>query len=294
MKKVTQSIVVILIAVMTVLGLNSCQKERNSSLNPNKQIGINIDLDALSPPPGFNSLFEFRIYARETYAEALAKIMPTLAVRQFIKEKVLETIDGETEFLHAKHFNALIGTSTLSELLANNSHESLSFFDSLIIIYDPRLNILIPDDYYPENWNISALTPKVVAMHPYHDDYIENDDYRMQIPVFNSEGPAGTVSVMDQPEELTVVVGETESVQPFNKPYTGDNTNPYYENTYYVYFVDGGSLYTTGLNEFKIDEVENDGSRNVDRRNCERDNSGRHDLFHSWRSLYPKRRTKTM
>lgn len=284
MKKVKLTIWAILIAVITVTSFNACKKD--SVFKDNQQeIGLSKDIDALTPPTGFGTLFDFRVYARETYAEALAKIMHNQSVKAFIKTHVTETIDGETELLHAKHFNhnfIINNTSyTFSELLASNSHEDVSFFDSLILIYDPRLNILIPDDYYPENWDILSLTPKVVAMHPYHDGFIENDDYRLQIPIYDTEGTAGTTSVVEEPEELTVVVGETESVQPFTKPYTGENTNPYYQNSYYVYFVDGGDLDTTQFNELKIDEIENDGSRNVDRRNCERDNTGRHDLF--WR-----------
>lgn len=199
MKKVFYLISGILIMGSAFL---ACKKNSGESLT---QSGTNKQSEAsVPPPPGYTTIHEYRTEARKLLGEALAKAMTDITVRNFVKASVTAMLNGETEFLYAQKFNTIVSNGqTFAQVLDNHSTKNLSFFTIELPYYDPYATILIPDDYEPENWNSAGAIPYVAAAPSGWDD--ENE---VVVPFYNTNGQAGTVSSNEQPEELTVVIGE--------------------------------------------------------------------------------------
>jgi hypothetical protein len=148
--------------VILSLFFYSCQKEKEITNQQPNYVSNKGNADYITPPNNI-TLDAYRIYIRKEYSKALAKSIASLEVRNFLKEKINLTLLGETEMLHAEYFNEVLINSgnTFSQTLANNSSHDVTFFTDSVILYDPRLTILIPDDYYPENWQTQSYLPKV-------------------------------------------------------------------------------------------------------------------------------------
>ncbi len=226
-----------------------------------------------SPPPGFNTIQDFRNEIREIYAEAIAKSMKQIEVRTFIKHKIAVNPTIETEFLHAQYMLDIVNdTMNLIDYLVLNSNKSSAFFEDTIPQYDPRLTVLIPDDYEPNTWDTSSLIPKVVAPPTEWDDTIG-----ISLAYFDTSGRISDLNSNSQPSTLTVVIGETEDLIPFIKPYTGQNGPAVFDNEWYEYFPRTGVYFFEGESE----KTETPSKGTVTGRSCSRDNSTKKDMLHA-------------
>lgn len=268
-----------IIIVSTVL--ISCNKENQKMTESKDSIIQNPEMknsvESVTIPPGFTNLSQYRTYLRNIYAKALAQAMTDINVRNFVKLKVNQKTVTETEFLHLVNKNELINGLSFSQILANITGDSLGFFTTHIPFYDPRLSILIPDDYEPENWNTAGLTPLVAAA---PDGW--EDDLEIFVPIYTTNGTFTQVSSNEQPDILTVVVTETESVEPYVKPFISSGGEFFYEDDNYVFFVVDGNQYEGGVERVGKD---NDATKATPgsflRRACDRDNSGKFDKLYS-------------
>jgi len=249
--------------------VQGCQKDSVESIKNSNSLSVN----PLVPPAGFNTIQDYRNDIREKYAEALAKSLKEMDVRTFIKSKIANKVTSESEFLHAQFFNEMVNDSlSFAQILKKNSNETDSFFTVIVPYYDPRLTVLIPEDYEPENWDVQSLLPKVVAPPTEWDD-----TNSISLLTFDTSGSINPINSNNQPSTLTIVVGETELLIPFIKPYTGLNGPPIFSNEWYEYVPIENIVSNAGQSEF----IRPQSDKSIISRSCSRDNSTKVDKMYS-------------
>lgn len=261
------------ITTLSILFLMSCKKNGDLK-NFNQRTDLNDaseEINNVAPPANYSTIHAYRTEARKFVASALAKAMSNNQVRNFIKSQTTNKLLNETEFLYAQHYNDVIHSGkTLATILRENSNKSDTFFNQDLLFYDPYMSILIPDDYEPENWDINSLTPKVAAAPSGWDD-----DTEVFLPLYDDLGISNLQSSNLQPENLTAVITECESLTAFSTNYTGNSGNPFFSNNYYNYFVNENCNVNDG-EEFIINTNDNQYSpkgKNISKRSCDRDNN---------------------
>jgi hypothetical protein len=261
------------IAILSIFIFLSCKKNGDLQ-NVNKKIDFNDALQEtnnVAPPANYSTIHTYRTEARKFVASALAKAMTNNQVRNFIKSQTTNKLLNETEFLYAEHYNVVIHSGkTLATILRENSNKSDTFFNHDLLYYDPYMSILIPDDYEPENWDINSVTPKVAAAPSGWDDDIE-----VFLPIYDDLGTSNLQSSNLQPENLTAVITECESLTAFPKNYIGNSGNPFFSNNYYNYFVNENCNVNDG-EEFILntnDQQNQPKGKNISKRSCDRDNN---------------------
>jgi hypothetical protein len=248
------------------LVLYACKKG-NQKLETARKMEYSSNEISAPTPSGYSNIHEYRTEARKLLSEAMAKAMSDVSFRNFLKMQVVTMLNGETEFLYSQKYKTLVANGkTFAQILADNSTKSLTFFVNDLPYYDPYLSILIPDDYEPENWNVVGMTPKVAAAPSGWDD-----DTEVTVPLYSSLGQIGIVSSNEQPEEMTIVVTECESLTAFLKPNSGPNDNVFFENEHYRYYLNDG-IVSIENGEEMVKQLDNT-TGNLNRRSCDRDNN---------------------
>jgi hypothetical protein len=159
------------------------------------------------------------------------------------------------------------------DFLVANSNQNDSFFRNTIPQFDPKLTVLIPDDYEPENWDTTLIIPLVVVPPTEWDDTIS-----IQFNAYDSSGQTASINSSSQPTTLTIVIAETEILEVFTKPYTGQNGPSIFSNEWYDYFnlIDIYSF--EGQNELIDLDVK---TTYIDKRNCQRANSTKREIVYA-------------
>lgn len=261
MKKILISLSAVLCFICI---FHSCKKGK--SINIKSAANSTNDEQSVAPPSGYSTIHDYRTEIRKITGKALAKAMVKKELRDFIKKQVTIQLQGETEFLYAQKYSTIIADGkTLAQILDENSPKDLSYFTNDLPYYDPYLTILIPDDYEPENWNTSNLIPNVAS-----SPSGWNDADPVNVPLYNNNGQVEIVSSEEQPELLTVIIGESERLTAFLKPCSVSNNPPYFENETYIYFENSGIV----KEENKTDYISNNHYvRTPNNRGCDRDNN---------------------
>lgn len=222
-------------------------------------------------PKGFGSLEEFRNYAYKTYARALSLALKESNFRQWAKSQFLLQFDGDYDLLHVYWANKQVtAAKTYSECLADASGIPLSFFTEDLPKAVPRLNVCFPEVYDPEQWDAGIAIPQVTAL-----PQTFQEAHPVDLPVYIQGVESGTCNSWEEPTATTLVVGESERVAVFCKPYGGGGAKIYFEDDRYIY-LDGLDISDNQGEVLRTAETPIDPNALV-RRGCQRDKSGKAD-----------------
>jgi hypothetical protein len=126
----------------------------------------------------------------------------------------------------------------------------------------------------PNNWDTSNYIPNVIAAKTEYDD--TNSIY---LAAFDTTGRINDIISSNQPNNMVIVIAETETLIPFEKPYTGMNQNFIFSNEWYEYYFIDGVVSLDGESVFKKFES----PMKHYSRSCERDNSTQTDVMYAYK-----------
>lgn len=147
------------------------------------------------------------------FAQALAKSLKNIAVRDFIKTSAAKKFDGDYDILFGKARDNKIGSQTFQALIEANlavgksQRKTGKQLIDRILSQNPLLNIAVP--VHLEDWNTSNYTPKVAVL---TEDY--EDMTTEYIKAYDANGKAYWLDAQNEPNEPVIVVGWNERLKP--------------------------------------------------------------------------------
>ncbi|MBC7426339.1 MAG: hypothetical protein H7321_07370 [Bacteroidia bacterium] len=241
----------------------SCKKEKNEQLNKSltNSSSVSVQGDA-----------KFKNDAAVFYARAVSMAVENADVRLWLKKKALEEVDGDFDILHSMVKNEIVSNGrTWSMILSEVSGQSIDYFTVILPQAYPSLNMLIPDIYYPENWNTATVIPGVTAIP------CDIDEQKGTMLHIYSAHPNMDIDLFShiEPKDMTICVGESERVEAFTlgeKP-DGESKKIFEDGNYVLY-------QTLGLSKSFSQSDYNEEILNINgntKRGCQRDKSGKKD-----------------
>ncbi len=226
-------------------------------------------------PPGFRSLEEFRNYAYKEYARTISLALKELTFREWLKQQFLIQFDGDYDLLHVAWCKKMVSADrTYAKYLADISGHPLAFFEETLPKCAPRLNVCFPEIFDPELWNVAGVIPKTTFL---PEGFEDSKEYTLELI---SDGEiVGVCNSRVEPNEAVLVVGESERVSAFKKPYGGGGAKILFEDEYYVY-TDGLDVTDNNGEVLKVDKTLINPNE-LQRRACQRDHSGKADKVYA-------------
>ena len=235
--------------------------------------------------------------------EALSQLSVNLAssfensnVKAFIKNKSLELIDGDYNFLVAMNHSETIESSNtgsrsknllFSEVLAGKNSSASnarvlddSFIEDLLKEF-PLLQVAVPEleSLSVENWDVENEDPLVA----YVPETIVDD----KIEAYDKEGNVHYLSASEEPDRLVIIISENERIMALPRATgarlsCGSELTPIYEDEAHSYVLRAD--YFEAQNECTLIEIGypisgGSGGSGSNEENCDRDNNNDKDNF---------------
>ena len=156
---------------------------------------------------------------KQNVAKALAKAVADRDVRQFIKQEVIKQFDGDFDLFYAAKTDAKIGDETFGSVLQSRcqtkDNRGINVLENNNISNTvPLLNISMPElsGLSANDWNTENFVPKVIFVPSDFDE--RSHEY---VTAYDQDGNTHQVSTKIEPDELYIVVSESERVDASGK-----------------------------------------------------------------------------
>jgi len=208
--------------LIVILIASGCQE--NEQINPDDP--INTNLNSISHA----ELTTIQDQLSKRFAKILSNRISSLELREFIKKEACKKFDGDYDILLSKVINKPLSegrsSNTFRSLISstsitNNREESdiNNLIDSLNLFH-PLLQISVPElqNSKAELWNTIDHKPLVAILDSRFDD--QKSEF---IVAYDDDGNEYKLSVAEEPENLVIVVGESERIAVINKNSSSSN-----------------------------------------------------------------------
>lgn len=206
----------LILSLAILFFLNSCQK--NEIPEPESPYEKNEKQDELA----------------HAFGKLLASSLKEKSIRDFVKTEASAQFDGDYDILFAMSRDKEIkmengrGTMTFASAIVGaeaNKRTDISEYDLLLaeLAFEyPTMQISVPEleDESAETWDTGNETPLVAIL---NSDF---DEHSTQfVTAYNEFGETFLLNVNEEPENLVIVISQSESVLAFKKPLDPYSTN---------------------------------------------------------------------